>query len=313
MRIASITMVGQFPHGIDLHVRNLRWALTEDDHIFIITLPKIIEEFNLKNNKQTTYIPFNHKDNKSFINFWKEFPNLIKQYKIYPEWFMFMEQDIWFFAKPIIPENKNTITSFLPRGSYRNVMSNNELLHGRVSECAQIIHSSIIHDAIKAGIDFSFVKDTFVEKNKEKYLGISLSMAGKPDTMDELTLYCALIKKTNIEYAVKASHLRGPESIHRMYPDVYEFATSERLKEIQKLTPYLDVYLAVAIYYISGLWEKIEHLDWTRLKEDSKKEVDRLLIVGNEWMTFQEYTRFDSLKVIVDNGFKSRKKRWKKQ
>ena len=27
MRIASVTMIGQFPDGIDLHVRNLLWAV----------------------------------------------------------------------------------------------------------------------------------------------------------------------------------------------------------------------------------------------------------------------------------------------
>ena len=295
-------MVGQFPHGINLHVRNLRWALTNDDHIFIITLPEIIKEFNLTNDKLTTYIPFKHNENSTFINFWKEFPNLIKEYSINPEWFMFMEQDIWFFAKPITPNNTKTITSFLPRGSYRNVLLKNEVIHSRVSECAQIIHSSIVKNAIDFGIEFSFVKETFIDK--QQYPDISLSMSGKPDTMDEFSLYCALIEKTVVEHNVKASHLRGPESIHRMYPDVYHFATPERLKEVQKLTPYVDVYLAIAIYYIAGLWEKIDHLEWSKIKKESKKEIDRLLIVGNEWMTFQEYTRFDSLKMIIDNGFK---------
>ena len=66
------------------------------------------------------------------------------------------------------------------------------------------------------------------------------------------------------------------------------------------------MYLVIAIYYIAGLWDKIDHLDWKKIEKESKKEIDRLLIVGNEWMTFQEYTRFDSLKVIVDNGFNYR-------
>ena len=306
MRIASITMIGQFPHGIDLHVRNLRWALTNEDHIFIITLPEFIKEFNLKNDNLTTYIPFKHKENNNFINFWKEFPNLIKKYNINPEWFMLMEQDIWFFAKPVIPTDIKTIISFLPRGSYRNVLMNNEILHSRVSECAQIIHRDIVYKAIDFGVEFSFAKETFVDKHKEKYQNISLSMNGKPDTMDEFSLYCALIEKTTVEHNVKASHLRGPESIHRLHPDVYNFATSERIKEVQKLTPYIDMYLVIAIYYIAGLWDKIDHLDWKKIEKESKKEIDRLLIVGNEWMTFQEYTRFDSLKVIVDNGFNYR-------
>ena len=95
MRIASITMIGQFPHGINLHVRNLRWALTDEDHIFIITLPQFIKEFNLINDKTITYIPFEACANTGFITFWREFPKIVKEYNINPEWFMFMEQDIW--------------------------------------------------------------------------------------------------------------------------------------------------------------------------------------------------------------------------
>ena len=300
MRIASITMIGQFPDGIDLHVRNLKWALTNQDHIFIITSSSFIERFNLKDDNQVTYIPFHLNSNVKFINFWNEFPVLIKRHNIKPEWFLFMEEDIWFFAKPSIKNDPNLIQSFLCRGEYRNIMLNNDLLHSRVWEGSQLIHGDIIRNAIDFGINFSFVNNTFVDQNREKYESqfggkISMSMYQKPDTFDEFGLYCALVQKTNVEHEVKSVHLRGPESMHRLYPDVYHFATKERLKEIQKKLPYIDTLLVVACYYLAGLWKKIEHLDWTKTQKESMKEIERVLRTGKEWLTAHEYDKLNYL------------------
>lgn len=302
MRIASITMVGQFPDGIDIHVRNLKWALSKEDHIFIITLPSFIESFDLKNDEQVTYIPFNIEliSDTGFINFWKYFPEIIKEYKINPKWFLFMEEDIWFFAKPTFQNDPKVVQSFLPRGSYRNIMLNDQILHSRIWEGAQIIHSSIVKNAINYGIDFSFVRNTFLVKNKEQYeneLGgkITMSMYQHPDTFDEFGLYCALIEKTQIRHEIKALHMRGPESLHRMYPDAYHFATKEKLDEIQKQLPYMDVMLVVATYFVVGLWKNINHLDWTKIQKESKREIKRLLTTGAEWMKIEDYARLNSL------------------
>ncbi|MFS3587093.1 hypothetical protein ACK6WM_22785, partial [Escherichia coli] len=77
-----------------------------------------------------------------FINFWKDFPKIVKEYQIYPEWFLFMEEDIWFFAKPPIQNDSKMIRAFLPRGAYRNIMLDDQILHNRIWEGAQVIHSS---------------------------------------------------------------------------------------------------------------------------------------------------------------------------
>lgn len=314
MRIASITMVGQFPDGIDIHVRNLKWALSEDDHIFIITLPTFIESFGLKNDKQVTYIPFAPQSvsEKGFINFWRDFPKIIKEYQINPDWFLFMEEDIWFFAKPVLQDEPKKIQSFLPRGSYRNILLDGEILHNRIWEGAQVIHSSIINNAIDFDINFSFVRNTFLNKNREKYeeeFGgkITMSMYQNPDTFDEFGLYCALVEKTKIQHEVKALHMRGPESLHRMYPDIYNYGTKERIKEIQNKVAYVDILLVIAVYYTVGLWKHIHHLDWTKVQKESKREVERLLLTGGEWLTLEEYTRLDSLRVLMNSFSPSRK------
>ncbi len=54
MRVASITMVGQFPYGIDPHVRNLRWALAPTDHTFVVTPPDVIATFALASDERVT-------------------------------------------------------------------------------------------------------------------------------------------------------------------------------------------------------------------------------------------------------------------
>src|SRR5438552_9098536 len=91
MHIASITMIGQFPDGIDLHVRNLKWFLNATDyHIYIITSPKALKKINIKDErltfitKPTPEDEFTINPQTGFINFWKWFPAIVKHYKISP-------------------------------------------------------------------------------------------------------------------------------------------------------------------------------------------------------------------------------------
>lgn len=292
-------MVGQFPHGIDIHARNLLWSLTSDDHIFIVTLPKIIQEFNLKNTSRITYIPFGSANSyETWVNFWQEFPSIVKKYSINPEWFLFMEQDIWFHEKPTPPDNKKTIRSFLPAGDYRNILLNGEKFHDRVWEGAQIVHRDIVHRACESGINFSFVKNTFLEKcpEYEIKLGgkISMSMYNIPDTMDEFNLYCAVVEKTNMEHIVKAIHLRGPECVHRKFPELYQNTTQENLNTIQKKIKYLDLLMVVSCYYVAGVWNDVSHLNLATSKE-IKKEYAKLARHAHKWMTNEEMSRIENI------------------
>lgn len=294
--IASITMVGQFPHGIKQHVKNMKWALENNDHIFIITPPNIIEDQSLEDEENVTYIPFKTEQKEGFINFWKSFPELVKEYKIDPEYFLFTEQDIWFFEKPVYLKEQKTIISYLPTGVYRNILLNNQLFHARIWEGAQLVHSSIVNAAIEFGIDFSFVKETFLDKRRsfyeEKYNGkIEFYMYKNPDTFDEFGLYCALEAGTRARQIVRACHLRGPESIHRMFPEVYNYADAQKLKEVQKSVPYIDIYMVIAVYYIVGLWDNINDITWEKAKDQTKKDLQKLTLTSNQWMDEKEYSR----------------------
>jgi hypothetical protein len=207
-----------------------------------------------------------------------------------------MEQDILFHEKPAIPHNKNIIRSFLPEGDYRSIYLNNKKIHGRVWEGSQLIHSSIIYKACELGINFSFTKDTFLNKSRPQYeeaFGgkIWQTMYSHPDTMDEFSLYCALIEKTQIDYNVKAIHIRGPESIHRKFPEIYYGATKEQLLEVQNKIKYIDVEQVISFYYLVGLWNEINVV----LSDDILKDYRTLLKHGEKWLGANELTRLKEI------------------
>ncbi|MEI8270718.1 MAG: hypothetical protein WCG45_05080 [bacterium] len=294
--IASITMVGQFPNGIDFHVRNLNWALSDNDHSYIVTTPEIIKNHNLKNKKNCTFIHFDS-GGDVFINFWGSFSEIIKEYKIKPNWFLFMEQDIVFFAKPIIPKEEKIIYSFLPRGDYKNILKEKTFFHSRVWEGSNLINSSIVEKAIEKKINFSFSKECLKKYNQ--YGDIEFSMTNKPDTMDEFGLFCALEENTTMIHETKACHLRGIESIHRLFPDFYKGCSFERLKEIQEKIKYIDVYLVALTYYVLGVWEEINHIDFSQLKENSKKDLKRILKSNKTWLNKSEIERLTKIENLL--------------
>lgn len=298
-RIASVTMVGQFPHGIDLHVRNLRWALTPSDHILVVTLPDIIAAFGLASDERVTYVPLAPREVKptGWIIFWREFPALVRELGIEAEWFLFMESDIWFFERPAVPSDSGSVRSFLAAGNgYRDVMLGSRRLQPRIWEGAQLVSGRIIRQAIDFGINFAAVPQTFVDRNRTAYeqrFGgpISLFDNHMPDTMDELNLYCALEARIAFERDVRAVHLRGPETVHRRFPEIYRDAACAQVEAVQRRQSYLDVLLVIAVYYAAGLWTDIGGLDWTRAWPESRRDLDCILRSAPPWLTDDETAR----------------------
>lgn len=307
MRIASITMVGQFPHGIDVHVRNLRWALARSDHIFIVTLPDIIATFDLVSDTRTSYVPFVPKEVRpsGWIVFWREFPALVHELGIDPEWFLLMESDIWFLERPTVPGGPSCVRSFLASGNgYRDVMMAGRLVQPRIWEGAQLVSSQVIRQAMDFGIDFSAVPETFVDRNRARYeerFGgpISLFENHMPDTLDELNLFCALEMRVAFEREIRAVHLRGPETLHRRFPEIYRGATRAQVETVQEKQPYFDVLLPIAVYHAVGLWSDIDGLDWTRAWPGSRRELDRLLGSAPPWLTNDEFARIARARALM--------------
>ncbi|QEH38558.1 hypothetical protein OJF2_71610 [Aquisphaera giovannonii] len=301
MRIASVTMIGRFPHGIGLHVRNLRWALSGRDHSVIVTFGSYIEQLGLRSDDRVTYIACGEPgDPRRFFPFWKEFPRIVRDRGIDPEWFLFMEQDIWFHA-PIEgdpPPGAGEIRAFLPPSEvYHAVLRGGELYHPRVWEGANLVHGPLVHRAIDYGIDFSGHADLFIRADKEDWdrrAGgtISLREYERPDTMDEFTLYCALVEGTRMTHSPRAAHLQGPEALHRLSPEIYEGCGAEKLGRVaDQWRDYMCASAAVAVYYIAGNWDR--EADWRRIQRRYRPEFRSLIPSAREWMEPREYERLE--------------------
>ena len=304
MHIASITMIGQFPDGIDLHVRNLKWFLNATDyHIYIITVPSVLEQINVRDDK-VTFITrptpeddFSQNPKTGFVNFWRWFPAIVKHYKIRPEWFLFMEQDLWFFEKfDGVPEPKTVKTFYPDKSDYHNIMLNDQVLQPRIWEGAHLISAEIVNRAIDFNIKFAYYANTFLDRNREHYeklFGgkISISMWTRPETMSEFSLYCALVERVGWDEIEKAVHFRGPEILHRKYPQIYNDCNQELLDDVQNRMPDINVYLAVAIFYIAGNWKDCKHIKWENAGWTVKRDLRKIVGTSDQWMAKEQYDR----------------------
>jgi hypothetical protein len=294
-------MVGQFPHGIDLHVRNLQWALSEDDHSYIVTPGSFIKDFNLRNSDRVTFIPFGERhDIRTWLPFWAEFPNILRGHGIDAPWVLLMEQDIWFYLKikDDPPPGPKEIRSHLPLSTdYHAVLRDNELYHPRVWEGGILVHRPLLLRAVDFGVDFSGHDDWFIKKDKaywDQRAGgrLSLSEYENADTMDELTLYCALVEETRMTHCPRAVHLQGPEVLHRNNPKAYHAADKSLIQAlIEYWYGYFCVHTALAVYFIAGNWR--QEADWTRVQPHCKPLFRALTPSAKEWMKAEEYERLE--------------------
>jgi hypothetical protein len=289
--IASITFIGQFPHGIDLHIRNLQWFFhNTPHHIYIIITPNIAPL--IKAQDDVTVIVKSPPPHGTFIPFWREFPSIVKD--ISTDWFLLTEQDLWFYEQlDNVPDNPKTIKTFHKDISkYHEVMIGNKIVQPRVWEGTHLIHNTLIRKAIDANVDFH--ASNFLDTKRdyyEKLAGDTVGFTGysKPDTMDEFSLFCAL-EGITMELKEKVVHMRGPETVHRQFPHVYNTCSQDVLDTIKEKAWkgwHIDAFLAVAMYYIAGTWDKCDHLNW----KEAKIVKEALSKVNTAWMTTEEAAR----------------------
>jgi hypothetical protein len=305
MKIASITMVGHFPDGIDLHVRNLKWFLREIDyHIYVVTSPKRLAQINVQDDK-VTFISkptaeddfVESRENPGFVNFWKWFPAIIKHYNINPEWFLFMEQDLWFFEGFDCVPPPNTIkTFFSEKSTYHSILLGDRVLQPHLWEGTHLINAAIVNRAIDFKIDFGYRMKSLLDRNRqhyEKLFGdkLSISMWSGPETLTEFALYCALEERVGWNEVEKAVHLQGPELLHRKYPQIYSGYDEKLLIRIQREIPYIDVYAAIAMYYIAGNWKDCKYVDWTNAGGDLRRDLHKVALTADQWMTKEQHGR----------------------
>lgn len=305
MKIASITMVGHFPDGVDLHVRNLRWFLHGTDyHIYIITSPKWLERIDRPEDKLTVIVKptpegefVESAQNPGFINFWKWFPAVIQHYQIDPEWFLLMEQDLWFFDRfDAFPDARTIKTFYSEKSPYHNVMLDDRVLQPHLWEGTHLINSAIVRRAIDFKIDFGYRAKSLLERKREDYERLfggklSVSMWHGPETLSDFALYCALEERVGWQETEKAVHLQGPELLHRKYPDLYGGYDEQLLSRAQAEIPYIDVYTAAALYYIAGNWPDYRNVVWQKAGANVRDDLAKIESRAREWMSQAQYAR----------------------
>jgi len=304
-KIASISVVAHFPDGVDLHVRNLKWFLDRTDyHIYIITLPKVLEQIKTSGERVTFITKPTPRDDfapnprTGFVNFWKWFPAIIQHYTIEPEWFLFMEQDLWFFDRfDGVPEPDTIKTFFSEKSTYHNVMLNDQVLQPHLWEGTHLINVAIVARAIDFEIDFGYRVKSLLDRNREHYeklFGGKLSIAGwaAPETLSEFALYCALEERVGWTEVEKAVHLQGPELLHRKYPELYERYDEGLMNKAQHEIPYIDIYAAIALYCIAGNWTNCADVNWQRAGANLRSDLSKLALHAHEWMKNEQHARF---------------------
>jgi hypothetical protein len=304
-KIASITVVTHFPHGVDLHVRNLKWFLDGTDYrIYIVTRPKVLEQIKASSErvtfitKPTPADDFTENPRTGFVNFWRWLPAIIQHYDIAPEWFLLMEQDLWFFDKfDGVPEPGTIKTFFSEKSTYHNVMLNDQVLQPHLWEGTHLINAAIVKRAIDFKIDFGYRVHSLLDRNREHYekiFGGKLSVAGwtAPETLSEFALYCALEERVGSTEVEKAIHLQGPELIHRKYPELYQGYNEALVNRAQSEIPYIDVCAAIALYCIAGNWTECADVSWQKAGANLRSDLSKVALHADEWMTKQQYARF---------------------
>lgn len=308
-------MAAHFPHGLDLHVRNLKWFLSATDyHIYIVTLPELLEKITTRD-ERVTFITrptaderFTENSQTGFVNFWKWFPAIIQHYGIDPDWFLFMEQDLWFFERfDCVPEPKTIKTFFSEKGTYHSVMLDDRVLQPHLWEGTHLINAGIVKRAIDFKIDFGYRVKSLLDRQRahyEKLFGgkLSVAMWTGPETLSEFALYCALEERVGWSEVERAVHLQGPELLHRYYPQLYDGYDAALLERAQRELPYIDTHTAIALYYIAGNWPDWGGVNWAKAGPGTKRDLLKISRTAGQWMTPAQQTRLSEVLRAIERS-----------
>jgi hypothetical protein len=212
-----------------------------------------------------------------------------------------MEQDILFHNKLVsLPHDEREIVNYLPLSQYHSMTVGGKIHHHRVWEGANMLYGKLVHKSLEDNISYSFTKNYFFEKDRKKWekkLGGEIGMVEfkLADTMDEMCYYCPMVHNTEAVHEDKAVHLRGPETIHRHFPKLYHDMGPKDMEAIKKKSPYLDIYITLASYFLSGNYKNIDKFDMSKMRPENKGMFKRLRYKGREWMDGPTSARLEHL------------------
>lgn len=297
MRIASVFIVGQHPKGLDLHVRNLRWAIDRPHQIYVLTFREW--GFDKSAYPDVNFIEINHPA-MTYYNFWgKTIPDFIRGLD---EDVVLLTESDQFFHTPIGTYADSCFERIsVGMEAYGwQIYRKDVQVFPRLWECGLLIPKATFVKHLNLGIDCSW--GTLNEKicarlkncTNEYFYGIDgnpvdlnqLSPSVIMDVLGQLTLSC-YIEGESAQEVDYLDHLGRPETIHRQNPHLYGQLNRSDLRCVPHPGPQTTF-----MYYLSGVTEIFPEMAW--FWGDDKelmKKLRRIAEHGKEWMTASQYDR----------------------
>ena len=300
-----MTVLGQHPMGLDLHIRNLRWALNEINHrIYIFTSVNHNIDHTLF--PDVIFIESECKPNR-WHNYWsKEIPTYIRS-DCKENLFLFSQLDTIYTDKlqqtvKTVHENQSIAISKLDHHCPLKI--GNQSIYPRIWEGGTLIPRSVLFDAIQTHelrLDKRIYSEWIISKLKDctdevlfgKILR-SVRHGDELDTFGELSIYCYLMQVPFMR-CLPILHFVALETIHRKYPDCYG-----PLLTINCLQQFLaDGYSAkpVFMYYLTGCyrWNNVIDKFISSLPKHDFWELNVLKKSAAEWMSKKQLFRLKRL------------------
>lgn len=327
MKIIAITTIAQHYKNPEIHIKNLMWALSNYEYKIIIQTYK---KHNLKSkikNFKNIEIKEVDEDPNVFYHFWNESNKIFEQYLKETDFFLFIEQDIFFVKKPIINPQDSIVINLA--SDYLSVYDSNKIkLYPRIWEGATFINKEIIKTAINDNVHFGDCCESFkknIYKSCGEYFTFSLKSQFKSfkeisdrcllDTLLEFSFYCFLrkykyrIENNNFEYEYGdfVVHLRGIDMMCHDNPKIY-FDISEVFNLMNSNEAWKRLSSGCAfLLLLNGTYEKSKILK--KIIKNNFQNVDKILLkkidllVENSacWLEKEEINKLFWAKYVLEN------------
>lgn len=302
MNVTCIVVAAQHPIAIDIQIRNLQWAINPTK-IVIFTF----KAYGLTSKYDNVeFVEVNRNPGQFFYFYRKVIPDYIKSDRK-ADVFVFNELDIYFDRKvhDCVEQAYKTKMVFVGNMyKWYALYKNKEFIYPRLWEGGLICHAKYICDALNYGAVFSldYEHRTCIAKLKSgdytfMFDGEHIGYGGKHpvyglvtgDQFSELQMYCHLLGyKTKVpNYIV---HFSGPETIHRNFPNMYN-NLDVYYNELIDLMKYRGTATVFHKYLCGHLKQETVWKTLHYIEKDWAKEIIRLTVKAEEWMTEDEFER----------------------
>lgn len=300
MRVSSLSVVARHPKGLDLHVRNLRWALEGLDYrINVFT-------FAGWGFDRTAYPDVNlvecPGDPMQFRGFWNgEIKSFLKE--SVDDVFVLVEQDQWFTRRLAdlvrhAYETGDVVSSDESYGAH--IMQGGRVVYPRIWEGGTIMRRDRIVGPIldhNIGLNARLSSDYVPEKLKSHPkafiggfpLGKFVKGSGY-DTLIELCLYC-FVEDVPVRREPILVHFNPTETVHQKFPELYarEVPWRAALAASQKF----KLQNALFMFYVAGVCDLNDVVE-TVLRGNSESLMKKVKLVRHpeKWMSDEQLARF---------------------